>query len=94
MPRSEPLPEPWQSRLDEVWDELVDLDFYSRYVGEVKRDSQIKAEQWADSVLERVGRQRLTSDLFWSILAVLRGEGVSLPEALDCAARSTPELGG
>ena len=93
MPESIPLPAPWQSRRDAVWGDLVDFDFYNRFDGEIRKDSQVLAEGWATETLERVGRPRLTSDLFWSVFDVLHGEGVALPEALDCAVRATPELG-
>jgi hypothetical protein len=92
MPKPERLPESWQGRMDAMWDELVDLDFYSRFDGEIQRDSQVLAEQWADDQLTQVGRQRLTSDLFWSLYAIAADEGLEAPAALRYAIRATPEL--
>jgi hypothetical protein len=93
MPSPNQLPPPWQARRDTVWDELVDFDFYNRFHGEIQRDSQVLAERWADETLERVGRPRLTSKLFWSIYDVMRSEGLGATTALRYAVSLTPELG-
>ena len=90
MSKPELLSEPWQGRLDAVWTELVDEDFYSRYDGEIRRDSLVLAEQWANETLQWVGTQRLTSDLFWRHYDEASENGLSVLASLHYAARCMP----
>ena len=91
MPSLDPLPDPWQARLDEVWDELVDIDCYSRYDGEIRRDSQAMAEQLANETLQRIGSSRIASALFWSHYDEATDSDLGVLDALRYAARFTPD---
>ncbi len=92
MPSPKPLPEPWQARMDGVWDEVVDFYFYHRYEDADMRDTLVLAEAWAHEALQRVGRTGLSSDLFWSHYSEAKVEGMGPHAALRYAARATPGL--
>ncbi len=66
MPKPEEIPEPWKTRIDALWNELADADFFNRYDGEIKKNSQELAGIAAFEILKGVGRQRLTSEAFWN----------------------------
>ena len=71
---------------------MVDFYFYHRYEDADMRDTLVLAEAWAQEAMHRVGRTRLTSDLFWTHYAEAKVEGMGPHAALRYAAKATPGL--